>query len=292
MRGRWELTQTCAPENDTVNPRVGLLTEGERWTQAELRRLRDARWGPGAAAVFLRAAQAQANRTRRRRPDLARQEARWMLIGTAAWVICAWVIPHRPLGRASGRGLVWWGACALMVDWHLGMLETPDGRPVGLGVPDALTLTRAWLVPAVARYPHPSLLLIGAATDFADGVLARRTRTTRFGRDLEGLADACLATAALRAAARTGALSLLPAALEQTRLLAGLAYCAGGYFARGHAPASAVPRRGRGSAPVRMAGLVAAGLGYRELGDRLLVTGSALAVAGFLPHAWSARAEA
>jgi len=275
-----------------VNPRLGPLTEGERWTQAELHRLRDARWSPRAAAVFLRAAQTRANRTRRRRPDLARQEARWMLVGTAAWVICARATPCGPPARARGRGLLWWGGCALMVDWHLGMLETPDGRPVGLGIPDALTLTRAWLVPAVARYPHPSLLLIGAATDFADGVLARRTRTTRFGRDLERLADACFAAAALRAAARTGALSPLPAALEQTRLLAGVAYSAGAYFARGHAPEPGVTSRGRGSAPVRMAGLLAAGLGHRQLGDRLLVTGSALAVTGFLPHASPARAGA
>jgi len=275
-----------------VNPRLGPVTEGERWTEAELRRLRDARWSPRAAAVFLRAAQTRANRTRRRRPDLARQEARWMLLGAAAWLICARAIPHGPPARVRGRGLLWWGGCALMVDWHLGMLETPDGRPVGLGIPDALTLTRAWLVPAVARYPDPSLLLLGAATDFADGVLARRTRTTRFGRDLEGLADACFAVAALRAAVRTGVLSPLPAALEQTRLLAGVVYAAGVYFAGGHAPEPAVPSRGRGSAPVRMAALVAAGLGYRQLGDRLLVTGSALAVTGFLPNASPVRADA
>ncbi len=275
---------------ETMSPR--LLTEGERWTQAELGRLCDARWSPRAAAAFLRAAQTRANRTRRERPDLARQEARWMLAGVAAWVICTRAAPGGPLARARRRGLLWWGGCALMVDWHLGMLETPDGRPVGLGSPDALTLTRAWLVPAVARYPHPSLLLIAAATDVADGVLARRTRTTRFGRDLEGLADACLTAAALRAAARTGALSPLPAALEQTRLLAGAAYSAGVYFAGGHAPERAVPSRGRGSAPVRMAGLVAAGLGYRQLGDRLLLAGSALAVTSLLATASPARAAA
>ncbi len=275
-----------------MNLRRGPITEGERWAQAELHRLRDARWSPRAAAVFLRAAQTRANLTRRRRPDLARQQARWMLVGTAAWVVFTRAFPHGPLARTGGRGLLWWGACALMVDWHLGMLETPDGRPVGLGIPDALTLTRAWLVPAVARYPHPLLLLIGGATDVADGMMARRTRTTRFGRDLEGLTDACLAAAALRAAARTGALSPLPAALEQTRLLAGLAYSVGGYVARGHAPDPVVRTHGRGSAPVRMAGLVAAGLGYRRLGDRLLVTGSALAVTGFLSHTFPARTGA
>ncbi|MDQ2894274.1 MAG: CDP-alcohol phosphatidyltransferase family protein [Actinomycetota bacterium] len=273
-----------------MNARLGSPTEGERWTQAELHRLRDARWSPRAAAAFLRAAQTRSNLTRRRRPDLARQEARWMFVGAAAWVIAAWAIPDDRLARARGRGLLWWGGCALMVDWHLGMLETPDGRPVGLGVPDALTLTRAWLVPAVARCPRPSLLLIGAATDFADGAMARRTRTTRFGRDLEGLVDACFAAAALRAAARTGALSPAPVVLEQTRLLAGVAYSTWVYFASGHAPEPTVHSRGRASAPVRMASLVAAGLGHRQLGDRLLVTGSALAMTALLPNAAPARA--
>ncbi|MDQ6729692.1 MAG: CDP-alcohol phosphatidyltransferase family protein [Actinomycetota bacterium] len=273
-----------------MNTRRGPLTDGEGWTQAELRRLREAHWSPRAIAVFLRASQTRATLTRRGRPDLARQELRWMWAGTAAWVMSAWAIPIGPLARSRGRGLLWWGGCALMVDWHLGMLETPDGRPVGLGVPDALTLTRAWLVPAVARCPRPSLLLIGAATDFADGVMARRTRTTRFGRDLEGLVDACFAAAALRAAACTGALSPAPVALEQTRLLAGVAYSAGVYFACGHAPERFVPSRGRGSAPVRMAGLVAAGLGYRRLGDWLLIMGSALAVTALLQNAPPARA--
>ncbi|MGH2895260.1 MAG: CDP-alcohol phosphatidyltransferase family protein, partial [Solirubrobacteraceae bacterium] len=219
-----------------MNARRGPLTDGESWTQAELHRLREAAWTPRATVAFLRAAQTRANLTRRRRPDLGRQEARWMLAGTAAWAISVRALPTGPLARASGRGLLWWGGCALMLDWHLGMLETPDGRPVGLGVPDALTLTRAWLVPAVSQYPHPSLLLIGAATDFADGVMARRTRCTRFGRDLEGLVDACFAAAALRALVRAGALSPLPAALEQARLLAGVAYSTGVYFATGRAP--------------------------------------------------------
>lgn len=217
-----------------------------------------------------------------------------MLAGTAAWAISVRTLPTGPLARASGRGLLWWGGCALMVDWHLGMLETPDGRPVGLGVPDALTLTRAWLVPAVAQYPQPSLLLIGAASDFADGVMARRTRCTRFGRDLEGLVDACFAVGALRALSRAGALSPLPAALEQARLLAGVAYATGVYFATGRAPDREVQGRGRGAAPIRVAGLVAGGLGYRRLGDRLLVMGSALAVAAFLQGAvpCAARAQA
>jgi hypothetical protein len=37
-----------------------------------------------------------------------------------------------------------------MLDWHLGMFETDDGRPRRLGPADALTLSRVSLVPTVA----------------------------------------------------------------------------------------------------------------------------------------------
>ncbi|MGI9185440.1 MAG: hypothetical protein ACR2GZ_10865, partial [Solirubrobacteraceae bacterium] len=93
---------------------------------------------------------------------------------------------------------------------------------------------------------------------------------------------ACFSVLSLPCALRAGSLSPRPAAIEQTRLLAGVAYSAAVYFATGHAPGPAARSRGRGAAPVRMAGLVAGGLGYRRLGDRLLVTGSALATAAFL----------
>ena len=109
--------------------------------------------------------------------------------------------------------------CALMLDWHLGMLETTDGRPVALGGADGLTLARAWLVPAVAQDAAPALVIIGAVSDLADGFVARRTRTTRLGRDLEGLVDACFTTAALHSSVRAGSVSRLPAGLELARLI-------------------------------------------------------------------------
>jgi len=62
---------------------------------------------------------------------------------------------------------------------------------VGLGAADALTLLRAWLVPAIAGRAEPTLLLLGALSDLADGRVARATRRTRLGRDLEGLVNAC-----------------------------------------------------------------------------------------------------
>ena len=268
-----------------------MATEGERWTQVELGRLRDARWRPAAMGSFLAAAQRRANLTRRERPAVARQAATWTVAGGAAWAIAARRWPDGSIARAGRRGPSWWAGCALMLDWHLGMLETPDGRRVTLGVADGLSLLRAWLVPAVAQGAAPGLLLLGVATDLADGAVARRTRTTRLGRDLEGLIDACFAAAALRSSVRAGRLSRAPAVLEQGRLLAGGVYASIVYFTAGHAPDRARGRAGRRAAPVRMAGLLAGVLGRRRLADGLLLAGTALALVGFLGSATGAGAD-
>ena len=167
-----------------------------------------------------------------------------------------------------------------MLDWHLGMLETPDGCDATLGVADALTLARAWLVPAVGRGAGPGLVALGAATDLADGAAARRTRTTRLGRDLEGLVDACFTTTALRSSVRDARISRLPAALEQGRLAAGAAYVSAVYFGSGHAPDPVRGGGGRRAAPLRMAALIAASGGHRRTADRLLLAGTALAAVG------------
>ena len=155
--------------HDRERPGDRPLTKGERWTRTELAHLRAGRWAPRAWVGFLGAAQSRANQTRGRRPALARQERRWIAAGAGAWWLIAQRWPAGPIGRAGHRGLACWGCWAVMVDWHLGMLETPDGRAVGLGPPDALTLLRAWLIPAVAQRPAPALLAVCAATDLADG---------------------------------------------------------------------------------------------------------------------------
>ncbi len=269
--------------------RLRHVTEGERWTRAELARLRDCGWRPRAFLGFLHAAQVRANLTRRR-PGLVRQEGSWIFAGAAGWLAVARLLPSSPIAHARGRGLVWWAGCAVMLDWHLGMLETPEGRLVGLGAADALTLARAWLVPAVAQRADPTLLVLGGLTDIADGRVARVTRCTRLGRDLEGLVDACFAAAALRGAMRIGGVSPLPAVLERARLLAGTAWASREYFAAGRAPDPAVRSSGRGAAPVRVAGLIAGGLGRRGLADRLLITGTAMSTVGHLRSRHAQRA--
>jgi phosphatidylglycerophosphate synthase len=259
-------------------------TDGERWARQELALLRDARWSPRALLRFVAASQRRATLTRRSRPADARRAAGWMLVGAAAWVIAP---SYGRAGcglRARANGLAWWAGCALMLDWHLGMLETPDGQPVALGAADALTLARAWLVPAVAQDAAPALVLIGALSDLADGAVARRTRTTRFGRDLEGLVDACFTTAALRRAVRARQISRFPVALELCRLATGTACVSWVYFAAGHPPQRAWSAGGRRAAPLRIASLIAASRGRQRLADQLLCAATALACMGPVRH--------
>jgi hypothetical protein len=254
------------------------LTDGEQWCRTELARLADGRWRGGPWLEFARAALARARHNRSCRPGLSAQARRWIAVGAGAWLL-AGRRQTGPFALARRRGLVWWAACGLILDWHLGMIETEHGEAVMLNGADALTLLRAWLVPAVAPSASPGLLLLGGLTDVADGRVARATRCTRFGRDLEGTVDACFIVAALRGAARSGSLSRLPVRLEQARLAAGVAYASHAYFVRGAAPDRAVPRSARAAAPVRLAGLIAAGLGRRRLADGLLVTSTGIATA-------------
>ncbi len=255
------------------------MTDGEHWAREELERLRDRRFAPSAIAAFLAASQRRAANVRRARPDLARQARRWEAAGLGAWALLA-------AGRRSSRpslapGLAWWGATCLMLEWHLGMFESEDGRPRDLGAADALTLTRAWLVPVIAGGPAPAALGVAALTDALDGPVARASTPTRAGRDLEGLVDAAVLVAALRSAAREQRLNRLVVRLELARLGAGVAFATAAYFARARPPSAALLRAARWTTPVRLAGLMAAGTRRRRSAD-LLVGGGSLASLGML----------
>jgi phosphatidylglycerophosphate synthase len=165
-----------------------------------------------------------------------------------------------------------------MVDWHLGMVEEEDGRPAMLGAADACTLARAWLVPVAADAAHPAAVALAAASDVLDGRLARASRTTRAGRDLEGLVDLCFAIAALRGARRAGGLSRAAVAAELARLGAGLGFTLWTYFGRAVPPSPALVRAARLLTPVRVAGMLAAGAGRRREADVLVLTGAAVSV--------------
>jgi len=241
-------------------------TEGERWTREELERLR---FTPGGVARFLAASWRRSGEVRRARPELARRAWMWMGVGGALYV--AVPVRLRP-------ALAWWAGCAVMLDWHLGMFETEDGRPRNLGVADALTLGRAWLVPVALDAPSPLVCLAAAASDALDGPAARRAGPTRAGRDLEGLVDACFAAAALRGARRRGWLGRAPVAGELARIGAGVAYAAGVWFGRAAPPPEALLHAARWTTALRVAGLATAGTGRRRLAGALLLSGSGLSL--------------
>jgi len=187
--------------------------------------------------------------------------------------------------------LTWWAATAVMLDWHLGMFETEDGRPRALGAADALTLARAWLVPVALDRPSPAVCLLAAATDALDGPAARRAGPTRAGRDLEGLVDACFAVAALRGARRRGWLGRAPVAAEGARIGLGFLYAVGVWLGRARPPAAELLHAARWSTAVRVAGLAVAGSGRRRLAGAALLTGSALSL-GLLARAAASSSRA
>ncbi len=259
--------------------RAGALTEGERWSRHELQRLLDARFSPPAVAGFLVASQRRAGEQRAARPATARRMRRWLAAGAAAYAGRAALAGEPDALRCLRGDLAWWAATGVMLDWHLGMLETEDGRPRELGPADAATLARTWMVPLAARGAGPALCLAAWATDGLDGRLARATKPTRLGRDLEGLVDTCFAVAALRGAVRADTIPPVAVAGELARLGAGFGYALWIYFGRADAPDPAVTRAARLTTPVRVAGLVAAGTGRRRTAGALVALGSGWSLA-------------
>ncbi|GAC1325604.1 MAG: hypothetical protein NVSMB25_24210 [Thermoleophilaceae bacterium] len=232
------------------------LTDGERWAQELLDELRGEHFHPGAFAQLIVASLRRARVVRGRRPQLVRQSRHWGAFGLVAAL---------PLGaRVSLSWLGWWA----MIDWHLGMLETADGRPRPLGAADAMTLARLWLSPVVRRHPALPLACAGIATDLLDGALARRAGPTRLGRDLDSTADTLFLHALLAGAAERHGLDPAVGSLERARLIQATAITFRSYFGSSVAP----PRQqNRGLAAVlAAAGALAAVSGRRASAELLL----------------------
>jgi len=253
------------------------LTDGERWTRAQLALGRAGGWRPGAVAAFLAAARERSADDRRARPELTRQARRWSAVGGAAWLAGAALGPG-PLRRRLVPGLAGWTATAALLDWHLGMVQTVEGELRPLGPADAATLARVWLAPVAAERAAPAVLLAGFATDVADGALARRSAPTRFGRDFDGEADAVFVAAATLGAYRSGHLPGWAAAAEVAWLGVGVARAVTSYFGGGAPPSSARAAAARTAGPLRAAGLLATGAGHRA-GGLLVLAGIAASAA-------------
>jgi phosphatidylglycerophosphate synthase len=220
------------------------LTEGEQWSHDLLDRLRADGFTPGAWRRFFAAAFRRARVVRSRRPELVAQSRAWGLAGGLA------ALPFGP--RTVLSWVAWWA----MVDWHLGMVETADGRGRRLVAADALTLARLWAVPVVRRHPAPWLVAAGMATDFADGALARRAGPTRLGRDFDSTADTLFLAAALRGAAERHRLDSRLLELERARLVVATCVTFASYFGASE-PAPVLVRRAPAAALAAAGALLA-----------------------------------
>jgi phosphatidylglycerophosphate synthase len=232
------------------------LTEGELWSRELLDRLRAERFTPGAWRRFFGDGLRRARVIRARRPALVAQSRAWGRVGAVA------AVPFGP--RAVASWAAWWA----MVDWHLGMVETAEGRERGLAAADALTLARLWAVPIVRRHPEPWLVGAGMATDLLDGLLARRAGPTRLGRDFDSTADTFFLDAALRGATERHGLDPRLLELERARLLVGTAVTFARYFGASE-PAPVQQNRGL-AAVLAAAGALLAVSGRARLAEPLL----------------------
>lgn len=227
------------------------MTEGERWATELLADLRAQRYTPRAWCLFLARSFRRAG-TRRRE----RRRAGGQVLGLGAAGVVAWAgvaAAGRPGLAAAGAG--WWLAVVLMLDWHLGMLERPDGTALdGLGLANAISLVRAGLVPALPALSPTALavaLAAAHATDILDGRLARaRGEVTRLGLWLDGAVDTLLLGVAAVAAARIGAIPGWAAGLVVVRCALPWLLAPGIYFVRARAP------RLEGHVPGRLPGFV------------------------------------
>jgi len=236
------------------------MTGGERWAASELGALRAGRFVPRAWWRFLRASFARSASAREARPELTSQARGWSAVGLGAGVaLYAWPRIRTP---RAGQFALWWLATAAMLDWHLGMLEGPDGEHrERLSAADALTLLRIWSVPLIAAQSSPApfaaLIAAAGASDALDGALARRTGPSRLGRDLDTVADALTSAAAARAGRRAGWLPANAARLVTLRSVVPITVVAATYFRTGQRPPDDAFGATRRLAPILLSGFAA-----------------------------------
>jgi len=193
------------------------VTEGELWTRRILAELRAAGFRPRAWIRFLAASFERAALERRSHGAAHRR----VLVGAGAGVVVWGAVAALGRPGLALAGIAWHLSLALMVDWHLGMLERRDGSALdGLGRANAITLVRAAAIPALFALDESGLLLglvLLAGLDVLDGVVARRLdERTRLGAWLDGSTDTLIGLAVALAAFR---LAVVPGLLVALVLL-------------------------------------------------------------------------
>lgn len=265
------------------------MTEGERWTREALEELRTARYTPRAWASFLSVSFARATE---RRGERRREHRQTVLLGAGGmglWTAVA-VAGQPVLGMA---GSAWWLLVVVMLDWHLGLLERPDGRPIGgLGLANLLSLVRGGLAPALLFLSPTFLalaLLAAAVTDALDGWLARRRdEVTRLGLWLDGAVDSFVVGTAAVALAGAVLLPIWIAGLVVARYALPWLAVAAFYFSYAEAPRTRRLRGGQVSGTVLLAGLVLAAL-KQPVGTALVAAGAVGGLSAFALTARTAR---
>ncbi|MDX6647397.1 MAG: CDP-alcohol phosphatidyltransferase, partial [Miltoncostaeaceae bacterium] len=221
-------------------------TDGERWAREALADLRAGRFGARAWLGFLAASGRRAGERARARPDLAREALLWSAAGALPWGGLALV------DARSLWGLGWWALVGAMLWWHVGMVEGPAGEPrSGLGAASALTLARAWLVPALPLlagqpWAFAAAVAAGGLTDAVDGPIARRRgEVTRLGAHVDASTDVAVALAAAWTAAGEGWVPVWAAPAVTVRYALPPLAIALFYLARAAPPPTAAVVRGR-----------------------------------------------
>jgi CDP-alcohol phosphatidyltransferase-like enzyme len=177
--------------------------ESRAFVDEALRELRRSGWRPGAWGVFLRRCGARSARQVLAHPRAA-------LEVTALHLPIILLLP-----RSAPRVAASWGLAVM----HLGLL----GGERSIGPATVLSLVRGNL-PAGRLTP-----LAAAATDLADGYLARRAEPTAFGAYADSLADVAFWTRQAWSRERDPALRAVATAFWLLPLLV----VAGAYLARG-----------------------------------------------------------
>lgn len=256
------------------------MTEGEVWVRSALGELRAARYLPRAWVRFLSASFVRARERRRERAHEHRLVLVLGIAGSACWAGAA----GRPW--LASAGVAWWLAAMLMLDWHLGMLERPDGTPAPLlGAANLLTLLRAGLPPALFALAGTdvgaALFAAAGATDVLDGVVARaRDEVTRLGVLLDPAVDGFVLGAAALGAVQAHLLPGVVAGLVVARYALPWLAVAAAYFARAAPPEPAGFVSGRVPGLALFAGLALALLGQPG-GTTLVLVGTVGGLATF-----------
>jgi phosphatidylglycerophosphate synthase len=189
-------------------------------------------------------------------------------------------------------GLGWWVLVSAMLLTHLGMVDGEDGsRRESLGTPNALTLARAWAVPALPLLidvPWAFAVVVAAATvtDVLDGYLARAGADTRLGAHMDhGVDTAFTITAALTAAA-AGWIPWWLAWIVVARYAAPIVGLAAIYFWTATQPPRDAFARGRVPGGLLLLGLVLVAIDdTRQVGAVLIMAGALLGVAALATSA-------